>query len=377
MPKPRLQLQASFDIAHLQFLDEQGKATQPLPEFATPDWLTRNYRQMQLARLVDDRAVKLQRTGRLGTYPSTLGQEAIGVGTASALAKQDVYCPNYRETGALLERGVLIEEILANWGGDERGQNFQHAPHDLPICIPIATQLLHAAGVAFALKYRHQQQAQPLQVAVASSGEGGTSKGDFYEAINLAGTWQLPLVFVVNNNQWAISMHRSAQTAAQTIAQKAIAAGIPAIQVDGNDLIAVHWAVRDAITRARNNLGPALIEAISYRLCDHTTADDASRYRSEEALQQAWQSEPLKRLDTYLRAEGLWSDSKQQDLDRELAQTMETALNRWQARQPEPATAIFDHLHAQLPEALYEQYDRLRDEQTDNQPHGDSSEVQP
>ncbi|WP_406828586.1 pyruvate dehydrogenase (acetyl-transferring) E1 component subunit alpha [Microbulbifer sp. ARAS458-1] len=363
MHKPRLQLQASFDIAYLQYLDKQGRETQPLPEFATPDWLTHCHRQMQLARLVDDRAVKLQRTGCLGTYPSTLGQEAIGIATGNALMAEDVYCPYYRETGALLERGVAIEEILANWGGDERGQNFQHAPKDLPICVPIATQMLHGAGVAFALKYRHQQQGIPLQVAVASSGEGATSKGDFYEAMNLAGAWKLPMVFVVNNNQWAISVPRAAQTGTQTIAQKAIAAGIPALQVDGNDVVAVAWAVRDAMQRARQGEGPALIEAISYRLCDHTTADDASRYRGAEELEQAWQWEPVKRLDTYLRDQGLWSDAKQQDLDRELAQIMEAALNNWESRAPEPVTAIFDHLYAQLPEGLYEQYDQLRDEQ--------------
>ncbi|MBB5211737.1 pyruvate dehydrogenase (acetyl-transferring) E1 component subunit alpha [Microbulbifer hydrolyticus] len=363
MHKPRLQLQTSFDIAHLQFLDKQGQATQPLPDFATPDWLTYCLRQMQLARMVDDRAVKLQRTGRLGTYPSTLGQEAIGIATGNALMAEDIYCPYYRETGAFLERGVLIEEILANWGGDERGQNFQHPRKDLPICVPIATQMLHAAGVAFALKYRHQQSNQPLQVAVASSGEGATSKGDFYEAMNLAGVWKLPMVFVVNNNQWAISVSRIAQTATQTIAQKAIAAGIPALQVDGNDIVAVAWAVRDAMQRARSGEGPALIEALSYRLCDHTTADDASRYRSAQELEQAWQWEPIKRLDSYLRAQDLWSDAKQQDMERELAQVMESALNNWESRTPEPATAIFDHLYAQLPAAFYEQYDQLRDEQ--------------
>ncbi|WP_160151894.1 pyruvate dehydrogenase (acetyl-transferring) E1 component subunit alpha [Microbulbifer sp. ALW1] len=363
MHKPRLQLQASFDIAYLQFLDKQGWATQPLPEFATPDWLTYCYRQMQLARMVDDRAVKLQRTGRLGTYPSTLGQEAIGVASGNALMAEDVYCPYYRETGALLERGVTIEEILAVWGGDERGQNFQQAPRDLPICVPIATQLLHAAGVAFAQNYRHRQHGSPLQVAVASSGEGATSKGDFYEAINLAGVWKLPAVFVVNNNQWAISVPRGLQTATQTIAQKAIAAGIPALQVDGNDLIAVAWAVRDAVNRARSGEGPALIEAVTYRLCDHTTADDASRYRSAEELESAWQWEPIKRLENYLRSEDLWSDAKQQDMQRELAQIMEAALSRFEQRSPEPVTAMFDHLYSQLPEGLYEQYDQLRDEQ--------------
>ncbi|WP_193163335.1 pyruvate dehydrogenase (acetyl-transferring) E1 component subunit alpha [Microbulbifer hainanensis] len=359
MHKPRMHLVASFDIAHLQYLDEQGHATQELPDFATPDTLLAMYRQMALARLVDDRAVKLQRTGQLGTYPSTLGQEAIGVGTGAALQPQDVYCPYYRETGALLERGVEIEEILAIWGGDERGQNYAHAPEDLPLCVPIATQLLHAAGVAFALKYQRDQLGRPARVAVASAGEGATSKGDFYEALNLAGVWKLPAVFVINNNQWAISVARSAQTAAQTIAQKAVAAGIPGLQVDGNDVIAVRAAVADAVERARNGAGPMLIEALSYRMCDHTTADDASRYRPEAELAEAQKREPLVRLGRYLRAGGYWSNEAESELQRELAEILERALADYRDRQKEPPTAMFDHLYAALPEAFLDQYDEL------------------
>ncbi|WHI51279.1 thiamine pyrophosphate-dependent enzyme [Microbulbifer sp. MLAF003] len=306
MHKPRMQLLASFDIASLEYLDERGHTTQALPDFATPDTLVAFYRQMALARLVDDRAVKMQRTGQLGTYPSSLGQEAIGVGVGAAMAKEDVYCPNYRETGALLERGVTIQEIYAIWGGDERGQNFRHAREDLPLSVPIATQMLHGAGVAFALKYKHEQLGEPMRVAVTTGGDGSTSRGDFYEAINLAGDWQLPLVVVINNNQWAISLPRSEQTACKTLAQKAIAAGIPSLQVDGNDVIAVREAVGDAVERARRGAGPSMVEAVSYRLCDHTTADDASRYQPEQALKEAWSREPLRRLRSYMRAHGFW-----------------------------------------------------------------------
>lgn len=359
MHKPRMHLVASFDIAHLQYLDEQGRATQELPDFATPDTLQALYRQMALVRLVDDRAVKLQRTGRLGTYPSTLGQEAIGVGTGAAMESKDVYCPYYRETGALLERGVEIEEILAIWGGDERGQKFRHAPDDLPLCVPIATQLLHATGIALAMKYKQAHFDESPRVAVTSAGDGATSRGDFYEALNLAGVWQLPAVFVINNNQWAISVARANQTASQTIAQKAVAAGIPGLQVDGNDVIAVRAAVADAVERARRGEGPTLIEALSYRLCDHTTADDAGRYRPPEELEEAQKREPLARLARYLESEGHWSADAETELQRELAEILEREVSAYSERRKDRPTAMFDHLYAELPEALYEQYDEL------------------
>ncbi|WP_444895628.1 pyruvate dehydrogenase (acetyl-transferring) E1 component subunit alpha [Microbulbifer sp. SSSA005] len=360
MHKPRLQLLASFDIASLQYLDEQGQTTQALPEFATPDTLIAYYRQMTLARMVDDRAVKMQRTGQLGTYPSSLGQEAIGVGLAAAMAKEDIYCPNYRETGALLERGVTIEEIYAIWGGDERGQNFRHSREDLPLSVPIATQMLHGAGVAFALKYKHEHFGEPMRVAVSTGGDGSTSRGDFYEAINLAGDWHLPLVIVINNNQWAISLPRDEQTACKTLAQKAIAAGIPGLQVDGNDVIAVREAVGDAVERARSGAGPALIEAISYRLCDHTTADDASRYQPKKDVSEAWSREPLRRLRSYLENCGAWDDAQEEELQRELTQKLERAVHIYRETPRDAATAIFDHLYAMLPEPFLEQYQQLQ-----------------
>ncbi|SDK41958.1 pyruvate dehydrogenase (acetyl-transferring) E1 component subunit alpha [Microbulbifer yueqingensis] len=359
MHKPRMHLVASFDIAHLQYLDEQGRATQALPDFATPDALQAMYRQMALARLVDDHAVKLQRTGQLGTYPSSLGQEAIGVGTGGALRRQDIYCPYYRETGALLERGVEVAEILAIWGGYERGQDFRHAPGDFPLCIPIATQLLHAAGVAFALAYQQRHMGAEPRVVVTSAGDGASSRGDFYEAMNLAGAWKLPVVFVINNNQWAISVSRRAQTAACTIAQKAVAAGINSLQVDGNDVIAVRAAVSDAVERARAGGGPMLIEAVSYRLCDHTTADDASRYCPPDELEAARAREPLLRLARYLGHAGLWDSAREEELQRELAEIMERELLAYRDWEPEVPTAMLEHLYATLPEPLLEQYDEL------------------
>lgn len=356
MTKPKMRIVASFDIPFLQYLDENSQATQDFPEFADPDTLLHLYRQMALTRIVDNKAVKLQRTGKMGTYPSTLGQEAVGVGTGSALKKEDIYCPYYRESGALLQHGVTIEELLAIWGGDERGNDFKNVQDDLPTSVPIATQCLHAAGIAFALKHRNEK-----RVAVTSIGEGGTSKGDFYEAINLAGSWHLPIVFVVNNNQWAISVPRDIQTGAKTIAQKAIAAGIPGVQVDGNDIIAVRTAISESIERARNGQGPTLIEAITYRLCDHTTADDATRYQPPEEVKEAWTKEPIARLAHYLEAQGLWSKEKEAEMQAELAKEVDEGIKAYLNRTKDKPKAMFDHLYAELPEALQDQYDEAEE----------------
>ena len=202
---------------------------------------------MVLTRIFDEKAVALQRTGRLGTYASSLGQEAVGVGVASAMRQSDVLLPSFREQSAMLWRGVTMPEILAYWGGDERGSNYTGPREDFPVCIPVGTQFPHAAGVALAMKLRGEDRA-----AVVIGGDGATSKGDFYEAMNIAGVWRLPVVFVINNNQWAISVPRSAQSAATTLAQKSVAAGFYGEQVDGNDVIAVH-----AITAERAGAGPA------------------------------------------------------------------------------------------------------------------------
>lgn len=296
-----------FEILYHQFLNPLGQTTQTLPEFAKdPSNLIHLYRTMVLVRAFDTKAVNLQRTGKLGTYASTLGQEAVTVGIGSALNPHDVFCAYYRDYGTQLLRGVKMSEILAYWGGDERGNNFSSAmaKEDFPFCVPIASQCLHAAGVACAMKLRHQNRA-----TLVTLGDGATSEGEFYEAINLAGAWNLPLVFVVNNNQWAISVSRTVQTSAQTLAQKAIAGGFTGEQVDGNDIIAVRDRVEKALEKARNGQGPTLIEAITYRLCDHTTADDANRYRDKAELKKAWENDPVQRLRTYLIQNNAWRKS--------------------------------------------------------------------
>src|SRR5260370_10115547 len=259
-----------FEIRRRAYLAPDGTGLRRLPSFASDTALLVSfYRAMVLARSFDLKAVSLQRTGRLGTYAVGLGQEAVGVGIASAMRAEDVLLPSYRDNAALLWRGGKMEEILLYWGGDERGNRSSGPPHDFPFCVPVGSQAPHAAGVAYAFRLRKEP-----RVAVCFFGDGASSKGDVWEAMNFAGVWKLPLVFVANNNQWAISVPLKLQTASATLAQKAIAAGFAGEQVDGNDVIAVRAAAEEAIANARAGGGPRLIEAVTYRLRDQTTPDD-------------------------------------------------------------------------------------------------------
>lgn len=287
---------AQFDITYTQFLNEHGKLVGQLPSFAHDHSVLKElYKIMVLTRTFDKKAIALQRTGKMGTYAPINGQEAISAAIGHAMRPEDVLVPYYRDYAAQFQRGVKMSEILAFWGGDERGSQFSCNSEDLPICVPIASQCLHATGVAFAFKYRNQP-----RVAVVCLGEGGTSEGDFYEAMNVAGTWNLPVVFVVNNNQWAISVPRDQQTGTQTIAQKAVAAGFTGMQIDGNDILATRHVIGDAIEKARHGEGPTLIEAMSYRLSDHTTADDATRYQPGDEVEKAKPKEPISRFKEFL-----------------------------------------------------------------------------
>src|SRR6476661_2103243 len=286
---------ARFEIQYSQYLDEHGRAARDWPEFAKDlDQLVDLYRWMVLMRTYDAKAIALQRTGQLGTYAPILGQEAIQAGVGSAMHSDDVFLMTYREQGVQLMRGVTMKELFLYWSGDERGSDFSGPRRDFPICITIAAHATHAAGAAYAIKLKRESRA-----VVCALGDGATSKGDFYEGMNAAGAWQLPLVFLVTNNQWAISVPRKAQSAAETLAQKGIAAGIPSEQIDGNDLIAVREAMARALEKARSGGGPSLIEALTYRLSDHTTADDASRYRSADEVAEAWKKDPVLRLRNY------------------------------------------------------------------------------
>ena len=339
---------ARFEIHYTRFLDEQGRPTQALPPFAqNAADLVDLYRWMVLMRTFDAKAIALQRTGQLGTYAPILGQEAIQAGIGSAMKSDDLFVMTYREIGAMFMRGVKMKDILLYWGGDERGNDYSGSRHDFPICVTIGAQVTHAAGAAYAIKLRRQSRA-----VVCAVGDGGTSKGDFYEGMNAAGAWQLPVVLVVSNNQWAISIPRAAQTAAKTLAQKGIAAGIASEQVDGNDLIAVRHAMGEALAKARGGGGPTLIEALTYRLSDHTTADDASRYRSADEVAEAWKREPIVRMRAYLTSLGVWDKAREESLMKECNERVQAAVQEY-TDTPWPAPgAMFEHLYAVFPPAL-------------------------
>lgn len=342
---------ATFEVRRRRVLDAAGRVVAPLPPFAAdPKEIVALYRAMVRTRTLDARAVALQRSGQLGTYASSLGEEAVGVGVASAMRADDVLLPSFREHGAQLWRGLTPVEILLFWGGDERGSAGMGPRRDFPVAIPVASHAPHAVGVALACKLRGETRA-----AVCVLGDGATSKGDFYEALNAAGVWRVPLVFVIANNQWAISLPRAAQSAAATLAQKAIAAGIPGEQVDGNDVLAVRAAVDAALARARGGEGPTVVEALTYRLADHTTADDARRYRDEAALRDAWVTEPIARLRDYLVRTGAWTSTDEDRLVAECRDETEAAVGVYLRTPAQAPETMFDHLFAVLPAELGEQ----------------------
>jgi 2-oxoisovalerate dehydrogenase E1 component alpha subunit len=354
MVDPSMTLAASFQIQYLQYLGPDGVAVAEFPEgLRDPAQLAGLFRRMLFMRAFDAKAVALQRTGKLGTYPSALGHEATQVGIGASMQRGDVFAPSYREIGTMFERGVRPRDVLLYWGGDERGSDYDRhsdAAADFPFCVPISTQCLHAAGAALAFKLRGQ-----AQVAVATCGDGGSSKTDFYAALNSAGAYQLPLVLAVINNGWAISVPRSAQTGAQTLAQKGIAGGLHCLQVDGNDLVAVLDAMRQATQRARNGEGGTVVEFMTYRLSDHTTADDARRYRDATEVEDAWKREPLTRLRTWLTAQGAWSEAEEAAWKQECESRIAAEVDAYLATPVQPVQAMFDHLYADPPAELLAQ----------------------
>ncbi|MFH1599347.1 MAG: pyruvate dehydrogenase (acetyl-transferring) E1 component subunit alpha [Pseudomonadota bacterium] len=340
---------ATFEIEYLQYLGPDGRLVrEDLPEFARDRRnLVELFKHMLMVRTFDTKSVALQRTGKLGTYASCLGHEAAHIGIGSAMQYDDVLAPSYREYGAQFMRGVKPRDVLMYWGGDERGNDFSGPPHDYPWCVPIATQCLHAAGAALAFKLRGEP-----RVAVTCVGDGGSSKTDTYAAINSAGAYTLPFVLCIINNGWAISVPRKAQTGAKTLAQKGIAGGLDCVQVDGNDIIAVRAAMDHALKRARNGHGGSVLELVTYRLSDHTTADDARRYRDDAEVKAAWEREPMSRLRTFLISEGVWSEAEEAEWKEECGKQVDIEVNAYLETKVQPVEAMFDYLYAELPADL-------------------------
>jgi pyruvate dehydrogenase E1 component alpha subunit len=309
---------------------------------------------MLLARRFDEFQLKLQHQGRLGTFAPSSGQEAAQLGAAAALRKEDWVVPSFRELATHLWRGAPLDQILLFFDGYNEGAAPGEESHDLPTAIPVATQIPHAVGLAYAARYQGRD-----DVAMVFFGDGATSEGDFHEGLNFAGVFSTPTIFVCQNNQWAISVPREHQTHSKTLAQKALAYGIPGIQVDGNDVLAVYQAAHEAVERARRGEGPTLIECITYRLSAHTTADDPKRYRSHEE-EEAWKKcDPLRRFRHYLEEKGLLDDGAVEAMEQEIEEEIKQAWERAEERMAEltDPTVIFDHQFAEMPAYLQEQRD--------------------
>jgi pyruvate dehydrogenase E1 component alpha subunit len=340
---PRTLIEPQFPIERLSILDGDGKLDTKLEPMLSADELKRLYRAMVLGRRLDERMLKLQRQGRIGTFAPIKGQEASQLGSVFTLKPTDWMVPSFRETAAMIWRGWPIEKILALFAGRLEGGQPGPEQHDLPITIPVSTQLPHAVGIAYGIQYRGEN-----AVVMTYFGDGATSEGDFHEAANFAGVWHVPVVFVCQNNQWAISVPLKKQTNSRTIAQKASAYGFPGIQVDGNDVLAVYAASLEAVERARAGQGPTLIECVTYRLGVHTTADDPTKYRTDEEVKFWEQKDPLTRFRAYLEKKKLLEPSVEDQVDEEIAR----AVERFEAMPPADPLAMFDHAYAELPHEL-------------------------
>jgi pyruvate dehydrogenase E1 component alpha subunit len=340
---PRTSLEPRFQVEHLSVLDAEGRLDAALEPALSADDLKRMYRGMLLGRLLDERMVRLQRQGRIGTFAPIKGQEASQIGSVAALRPTDWMVPSFRETAAMLWRGWPIERMLMFFAGWLEGGQPEPGHNDLPITIPVATQLPHAVGLAYAAQYRGDD-----VIALVYFGDGATSEGDFHEALNFAGVWHVPVVFLCQNNQWAISVPLKKQTHSRTLAQKALAYGFPGIQVDGNDILAVHAATREAVDRARAGGGPTLIECVTYRLAMHTTADDPTKYRAPEEVAEWERKDPIKRFREYLAKKHLLEDGLDQALEDEIA----AAVKRFESMPPPDPLLPFDHVYAVPPAHL-------------------------
>ncbi|GJM19458.1 MAG: pyruvate dehydrogenase (acetyl-transferring) E1 component subunit alpha [Phycisphaeraceae bacterium] len=345
-------------IEHLQILDEEGNLDKKLAKGTLTDaQVVHLYEQMRICRELDEIAFKLQRSGRMGTYPQNKGQEANAVGSALAMKKgTDWLVSAYRENAALFMHGLPMHYVLVYWMGDERGSKMPEGVNITPLSVPIGTHMLHAAGIAWAAKIRKEKD----KAVITYFGDGATSEGDFHGAMNFASTLQVPLVFYCQNNQWAISVPRERQMRSETVAQKALAYGMPTIRVDGNDIFAVYKATKDARARAIKGGGPTFIEGLTYRLGDHTTADDARRYRDPKEVEAWVQKDPLIRTRLYLESVGKWDDKKQKTLEARAEKITAEVVRAAEGIEPPVASDMFDSMYAELPASLVTQRNTMR-----------------
>lgn len=358
---PRKFIEIPDKLEDLAILDENGELDESLEPDIPSALLLKLYRAMVLGRRFDQRQLNLQRQGRIGTFPPITGQEASNIGTIAWLQPSDWFVPSFRETAAEIWRGRTLENIIIANNGYSEAAKEGGGSNDFPMSVPVGSQMLHAVGLAWGMRYRKKK-----DVVMTYFGDGATSEGDFHEALNLAAVFSVPVIFVCQNNQWAISIPLKKQTRSATLAQKAAAYGMPGIRVDGNDILAVYQATGEAVARARAGHGPTLIECVTYRLMMHTTADDPKRYRSDEEVAAWSKRDPIIRFETYLGQKGLLNagiiSTIRQEVDDQIQAAVDRAETAMQAM-GDPLD-IFDHVYADPPPRLIAQKEALARELT-------------
>ena len=339
-----------IDNKLFQIIDNEGKLINPsyFPEISN-DNLIKAYKSMLFARTADVMAVSFQRQGRMYTYPPNYGQEAISIAAGLLVREDDWLVPAFREMGAWLAKGATLKEIFLYFIGNEEGTVFINAKHMLPISVPIASQLLHAVGVGYEINYHKKD-----EVVFAFVGDGGTSTGDFNEALNFAAVWKTPVIFIVQNNQYAISVPLKKQSTAINLAVKSLAFGLPGIKVDGNDVFAMYAALKEAHDYARNGNGPMLIEALTYRMGAHTTSDDPTKYRTKEEEQEWAKTNPLKRLKQYLLDHDLWKEDEEQ-LIAQYKKEVERQFEEAENHKAYELDDVFNYMYVDMPDELKRQ----------------------
>ena len=334
----------------LRIIDNDGEVlNKELMPDLTDETIIQAYKSMLYARVADNMAVSYQRQGRMYTYPPILGQEAIQIAAGVIIRNEDWLAPAFRELAIMMAKGVTLKEIFLYYMGNEQGSNFSKANHVLPICVPIGSQLLHATGIGYSIKYQKKD-----EVVFTYVGDGGTSEGDFSEALNFAGVWKVPVIFTIQNNQYAISVPVKRQTNSVNLAVKAIAFGVPGIKVDGNDFFAMYVAYKEAFNHARAGNGPTLIEALTYRKGAHTTSDDPSKYRTKDEELEWDKTDPLVRLKRYLDKAGIWKENEEQlieeyklEIDKQFTEAENFAAYKLED--------IFQYMYVDMPDILKKQ----------------------
>jgi len=339
-----------------QVLAENGRVAPEREPKLAPSDLRKLYSLMATTRAADLKALKLQRQGRMGTFAPSLGHEACQVGSAFALQSKDWVFPYFRDLGTYITLGLTLTNYYLYWMGNEEGMRIPAGLNIFTISVPVGSHLPHAVGCAMALKYRREPAA-----AVAYFGDGATSEGDFNEALNFAGVFKTPNVFICFNNQYAISTPVRLQTAAKTIAEKAAAFGFKGIRVDGNDVLAMYALTKEALEQARSGGGPTLIEAFTYRMGNHTTSDDASRYRKEDEVNDWTRRDPIERFRIYLRDRGLWDESFEERIQKEAEDLINKAIEEAESTPPPRPEDLFIHTYKEMTPELNDQLAELRD----------------